>query len=146
MSETAPSEKKLEPSQFDLQEFVRRVLAEDMGSGGDITSAATIAADAPGEATPIPGGIRLTFGPVQFDFGAMYYWYPNETQQFLDPTGLFIVNRLVPFGSILTLNDSDMWEVYGKMTWTVTDWLAIGPYVYYTPSWLNTGAKGTYAG
>lgn len=33
-------------SHFDLQEFVRRVLAEDMGSGGDVTSAATIAADA----------------------------------------------------------------------------------------------------
>jgi nicotinate-nucleotide pyrophosphorylase (carboxylating) len=29
--------------QFDVNEFVRRVLAEDMGSGGDITSAATIA-------------------------------------------------------------------------------------------------------
>ena len=37
-----------EPSltHFDLNEFVRRVLAEDMGSGGDITSRATIAADA----------------------------------------------------------------------------------------------------
>ena len=32
--------------QFDVNEFVRRVLAEDMGSGGDITSKATIAADA----------------------------------------------------------------------------------------------------
>ena len=32
--------------QFDVQDFVRRVLAEDMGSGGDITSAATIASDA----------------------------------------------------------------------------------------------------
>jgi nicotinate-nucleotide pyrophosphorylase (carboxylating) len=32
--------------QFDVNEFVRRVLAEDMGSGGDITSAATISADA----------------------------------------------------------------------------------------------------
>ena len=32
--------------QFDLADFVRRVLAEDMGSGGDITSAATIAANA----------------------------------------------------------------------------------------------------
>ena len=32
--------------QFDVQEFVRRVLAEDMGSGGDITSAATIKLDA----------------------------------------------------------------------------------------------------
>ena len=46
MAEAAPSEKKLELPQFDLQEFVRRVLAEDMGSGGDVTSAATIAADA----------------------------------------------------------------------------------------------------
>jgi nicotinate-nucleotide pyrophosphorylase (carboxylating) len=32
--------------QFDVNEFVRRVLAEDMGSSGDITSKATIAADA----------------------------------------------------------------------------------------------------
>ena len=31
---------------FDLSDFVRRVLAEDMGSGGDVTSAATIPADA----------------------------------------------------------------------------------------------------
>jgi len=36
--------------QFDVQEFVRRVLAEDMGSGGDVTSAATISADARFEA------------------------------------------------------------------------------------------------
>jgi nicotinate-nucleotide pyrophosphorylase (carboxylating) len=46
MVEAVSGDKKLEPSQFDLQEFVRRVLAEDMGSGGDVTSAATIAADA----------------------------------------------------------------------------------------------------
>ena len=31
---------------FDLGEFVRRVLAEDLGSGGDVTSKATIDADA----------------------------------------------------------------------------------------------------
>src|SRR5512144_423211 len=46
MTEAALSDKKLEPSQFDLQEFVRRVLAEDMGSGGDVTSESTIDADA----------------------------------------------------------------------------------------------------
>ena len=34
------------PDQFDLADFIRRVLAEDMGSGGDVTSAATISADA----------------------------------------------------------------------------------------------------
>ena len=31
---------------FDVEEFVRRVLAEDLGEGGDVTSAATIAPDA----------------------------------------------------------------------------------------------------
>jgi nicotinate-nucleotide pyrophosphorylase (carboxylating) len=46
MAEAAPIEKKLELPQFDVQEFVRRVLAEDLGSGGDVTSKATIAADA----------------------------------------------------------------------------------------------------
>jgi len=34
------------PSDFDLDDFVQRVLAEDLGSGGDVTSNATIAADA----------------------------------------------------------------------------------------------------
>jgi nicotinate-nucleotide pyrophosphorylase (carboxylating) len=34
------------PDNFDLDEFVTRVLAEDLGKGGDVTSAATIAADA----------------------------------------------------------------------------------------------------
>ena len=34
------------PEGFDLDEFVTRVLAEDLGKGGDVTSAATISADA----------------------------------------------------------------------------------------------------
>ena len=34
------------PDGFDLDEFVQRVLAEDLGSGGDVTSIATIAAEA----------------------------------------------------------------------------------------------------
>jgi nicotinate-nucleotide pyrophosphorylase (carboxylating) len=34
------------PAGFDLDEFVSRVLAEDLGSGGDVTSAAAIEADA----------------------------------------------------------------------------------------------------
>jgi nicotinate-nucleotide pyrophosphorylase (carboxylating) len=34
------------PNDFDLDEFVKSVLAEDLGKGGDVTSAATIAADA----------------------------------------------------------------------------------------------------
>jgi nicotinate-nucleotide pyrophosphorylase (carboxylating) len=34
------------PDNFDLDDFVTRVLAEDLGEGGDVTSAATIPADA----------------------------------------------------------------------------------------------------
>jgi len=34
------------PEDFDAADFVRRVLAEDLGAGGDVTSEATIAADA----------------------------------------------------------------------------------------------------
>ena len=34
------------PEGFDIDDFVRRVLAEDLGTGGDVTSNATIAADA----------------------------------------------------------------------------------------------------
>ncbi|HJS41686.1 MAG TPA: carboxylating nicotinate-nucleotide diphosphorylase [Sphingomicrobium sp.] len=41
-----PSDKRLELQHFDLADFVRRVLAEDLGTGGDVTSKATIAADA----------------------------------------------------------------------------------------------------
>ena len=34
----------------------------------------------------IYGGVRLTFGQFAFDFGGMYYYYPNETQLFFaDP-------------------------------------------------------------
>jgi nicotinate-nucleotide pyrophosphorylase (carboxylating) len=34
------------PEDFDLQDFIQRVLAEDLGKGGDVTSAATIDANA----------------------------------------------------------------------------------------------------
>ena len=34
------------PEGLDAAEFVRRVLGEDLGTGGDVTSAATIDADA----------------------------------------------------------------------------------------------------
>ena len=34
------------PQDFDLDDFIRRTLAEDLGAGGDVTSRATIGADA----------------------------------------------------------------------------------------------------
>ena len=35
----------------------------------------------------IYGGIRPTFDKFAFDFGFIYYWYPNETQLFVDGLG-----------------------------------------------------------
>jgi len=94
----------------------------------------------------IYGGVRLTFGQFAFDFGGIYYWYPNETQIFYaDPLLLSVSPTNFGFGQF-TVKDTDFWEVYGKLTWTPIDWLAIGPYVYYSPNWLGTGAPGTYAG
>jgi uncharacterized protein (TIGR02001 family) len=77
------------------------------------------------------GGIRATFGPLAFDFGAIYYAYPG---------GDLI---LYPNGNI-SLEDQNFWEVYAKGTYTFNPMFAIGASVYYSPSWLNTGADGTY--
>jgi uncharacterized protein (TIGR02001 family) len=89
------------------------------------------------------GGVRVTVDKFAFDFGAMYYWYPNETQLFIDGLGnLTNTVTATPF----TVRDTDFWEVYGKVTYTATDWLSINPYVYYSPDYLRTGANATYAG
>ena len=91
----------------------------------------------------IYGGIRPTFDKFAFDVGAIYYWYPNETQVFIDGLGnLTNTVTLNPF----TVKDTDFWEVYGKVTYTATDWHSINPYVYYSPDYLRTGADATYAG
>jgi uncharacterized protein (TIGR02001 family) len=83
------------------------------------------------------GGARATFGPLALDVGALYYYYPRETQ--FDG-----VINIYPNG-VTTLANTDFWEVYGKATYTFSDAFNIGANVYYSPSWLNTGADGTYA-
>jgi hypothetical protein len=91
-------------------------------------------------------GIRPTVGPVAFDFGFIYYWYPRERQVFLDapfPTG---VATFVPTNFPWTVRDTDYWEVYGKVTWDVIkDRFALGANFYYSPDWLGSGASGFYA-
>jgi len=93
------------------------------------------------------GGIRPTFGPLNFDFGFMYYWYPKERQVFLDdnPFSAFFGGPVFfPTTLPWTKNDTDFWEVYGKVSWTWNDMLTLGGGVYYSPDWLNTGAEGLY--
>ena len=91
------------------------------------------------------GGVRFSADPFTLDIGAMYYWYPRERQHndaFFPATAPF---PSYPNGNA-TLKQTDFWEVYGKFGWDVVkDRFAVGANVYYSPSWLNTGASGLFA-
>jgi uncharacterized protein (TIGR02001 family) len=91
-------------------------------------------------------GIRPTVGPFAFDFGFIYYYYPKEKQLFIDATGTLLSTSPVGATGVWTLANTDFWEVYGKVGWeAIKDRLAFGANVFYSPSWLKSGAEGLYA-
>jgi uncharacterized protein (TIGR02001 family) len=100
-------------------------------------------------------GFRPTVGPLAFDFGFIYYWYPRERQVFQTapfavfpaPVGTIGSSTFFNTGTAWTPNDGlDYWEVYGKVTWDVIkDKFALGANFYYSPDWLGSGAYGFYA-
>ncbi len=92
---------------------------------------------APGAEIDFYAGVRPTFGPVAFDLGFIYYYYPNER-------AIDGITVIVPSGNT-TIGNTDFWEIYGKAAWTVNDVVTLGGNIYYSPSWLNSGADGTYA-
>jgi hypothetical protein len=92
------------------------------------------------------GGIRPTIDKLALDFGFWYYYYPggitfNGLGNPTTCTNLFFVNG---FCNVLK-GDVSFWEVYGKATYTISDALAVTGDVYYSPSWLNSGAYGLFA-
>lgn len=80
------------------------------------------------------GGVRPTIGPLAFDIGFWYYYYPGGDSSYLTDN----------FGTFAAISDASFYEVYGKVTWTINDFIALGANIYYTPSYLNTGAEGAY--
>jgi uncharacterized protein (TIGR02001 family) len=85
-------------------------------------------------------GVRPTFGALALDLGFIYYWYPSEKGHSTDPTQA----PTYPNGNTV-LPNTDFWELYAKATYTVNDNFAIGGNIYWSPSWLKSGADGTYA-
>ncbi len=95
------------------------------------------------------GGVRPTIDKLAFDIGFWYYWYPGGR----------LFNGVGPDGpnpnctngfkinGACNIYESDLsfYEIYGKGAWTVTDKVTLGADVFYSPSWLNEGADGTYA-
>ncbi|MGA7329726.1 MAG: TorF family putative porin, partial [Rhodomicrobium sp.] len=101
-------------------------------------------------------GVRPTFDKLSLDFGYWYYWYPGG-QLFngegppgpnVNCTNRFKVPPLFPGnagGCNIYESDLSFWEVYGKVAYAFDDTFTAGANVYYSPSWLNEGADGTYA-
>ena len=77
-------------------------------------------------------GIRPVFGPLTLDFGATYYYYPNETQ-FIDGAGV-----------IWTPRNTDFFEPYARASYNFNDVVTVGANVFHAWDWLGTGATGTY--
>src|SRR5215510_8514348 len=92
------------------------------------------------------GGVRPTFGPIAFDVGYWYYYYPGGQcygtgpTQALDPG---CVNGGIPMNGNVAKKVASFYEIYGKATYTWTDW-AFGVNFYYSPNFLNLGADGEY--
>ena len=99
------------------------------------------------------GGWRPTIGPVAFDFGAWYYWYPegqcysavangNNFDCFQPGSAIAVP---LPNGNAIKSNLS-FYELYAKVNYTVNDNIVLGAYAYYSPSVLNSGANGVFFG
>jgi uncharacterized protein (TIGR02001 family) len=85
------------------------------------------------------GGIRPTLGKLALDVGVWYYWYPGGTcYSGLPGCPLTLVN-----GNFIK-KDVSFWEVYFKPTYNFSDSFALGATMFYSPSFLNSGADGFY--
>ncbi|MGO8953987.1 MAG: TorF family putative porin [Rhodomicrobium sp.] len=96
-------------------------------------------------------GVRPTIGKLSLDFGGWYYDYPGgDTYNGLNPhigANTSCTNGVkYPSGAcnISKSNDS-FWEIYAKGTYAINDMFTVGANLFYDPSWVNTGADGTYA-
>jgi len=95
------------------------------------------------------GGVRPTFGPIALDLGFWYYGYPGgQCFNAGTPLGAFgadcLANGNLPLNGNVIKKDMSFWEVYFKPTWNVNDAFALGGTLFYTPSMMHSGAKGTY--
>ncbi len=92
------------------------------------------------------GGVRPTFGPLAFDFGFWYYYYPGGQCYGQGPTQSLsggCVLGGIPTNFNVAKSVDSFYEIYGKVAYTWTDWV-FGANFYYSPNFLNLGADGEY--
>ncbi len=91
----------------------------------------------------IYGGIRPSFGPLSFDLGVWYYYYPGG-QCFNDSPPECAVQGTLPNENIIK-KDLSFLEYYGTASLALTDFFSIGGGAYYDVDWLNFGFDAVYA-
>jgi hypothetical protein len=89
-------------------------------------------------------GVRPTFGQLALDMGFWYYYYPGGQCFNGAIAGDCAANGFLPINGNAVKGNMSFWEVYFKPTWNVTDAFALGATAFYTPSFMNSGAPGTY--
>ncbi|MGB6351061.1 MAG: TorF family putative porin, partial [Pseudolabrys sp.] len=82
------------------------------------------------------GGVRPTFGPVAFDFGFWYYYYPGGNCYAFGGVDPACNGPELPSFNVAK-SVASFYEVYGKVAYTWTDW-TFGANFYYSPNFLNT--------
>jgi hypothetical protein len=94
-------------------------------------------------------GFRPTFDKLSLDFGFWYYWYPGgQTFNGLGGPETCANGAFSPapgLGCNVIKSDLSYWEVYGKASYALNDIVTPGATVFYSPSWLNSGAYGLFA-
>jgi uncharacterized protein (TIGR02001 family) len=91
-------------------------------------SCGTFCLNSPSAEVDLYGGWRPTVGKWSFDLGYIFYAYPHHTPQSFPNNGFV----------------SDFGEFYGKATYAVTDALAIGGSIYYSPNLLDYSRSSEY--
>jgi uncharacterized protein (TIGR02001 family) len=105
--------------------------------------------------TDFYAGFRPTFDKLALDFGFWEYYYPGgqcfNTAALCNAFGggpsvaaTLPINAASPLGGNTVKQNVSFYEVYGKATYTVNDNFNFGGSVWYSPSVLNTGARGIY--
>ncbi len=95
----------------------------------------------------LTGGVRPKLGPLTFDFGYTYYYYPDERRLVNYFT---TVPYALPDGTVFlappffTPRNTDFLELAAKVSWAINDAWTVGSGVFYAWDWLGTGAPGTY--
>ncbi len=91
-------------------------------------------------------GIRPTFGKLALDIGALYYWYPGGQCFHVNPAfGSDCFRGAIPVNFNVIKKDLSFLEGYVRGVYSVTDAFQLGFNAYFTDSFLNSGADGTYA-